>query len=84
MDKWDDRLSLFGICGSDARREAVLNVLEANSADVLDFLVFDTPVKDWDDTIKLSAKEMEFLVNMSQIEKNIEMLCGCIFTWEPC
>ena len=76
MEKWAERLSLFGFRNTEARRNAVLHVLEANSADMLDFLVFDTPVKQWDNIAELTAEELEFLSNMSQIEKNIELLYG--------
>ena len=74
MEKWAERLSLFGFRNTDARRDAVLQVLEANSADMLDFLVFDTPVNQWDNIAELTAEELELLSNMSQIEKNIELL----------
>ena len=84
MEKWAERLSLFGFRNTDARRDAVLQVLEANSADMLDFLVFDTPVNQWDNIAELTAEELEFLSNMSQIEKNIELLYGYTSLCEPC
>lgn len=84
MEKWAERLSLFGFRNTDARRDAVLQVLEANSADMLDFLVFDTPVNQWDNIAELTAEELELLSNMSQIEKNIELLYGYTSLCEPC
>ena len=74
MDSWLKRLCLFGFQGPQQRQQALLNVLEANSADALDFLVFDTPVCEWDEISILTNDERKFLENVSKFEKNIEPL----------
>ena len=74
MQKWVARLSLLGFSGTEKRRDVVLRVLEANSADVLDFLVFDTSVSEWDEIESLTAEESVFLENVSDFEKNIKIL----------
>ena len=72
MDKWEERLCLFGFFGSQQRRQILLNVLQSNSADLLDFLVFDTPVCEWDEVDTLTNAERELLENIGNFEKNLE------------
>ena len=74
MDSWVTRLCLLGFQGSQQRQQTLLNVLEANSADALDFLVFDTPLCEWDEISTLTADEIKFLENVSNFEKNIAPL----------
>ena len=50
----------------------MLNVLQSNSADLLDFLVFDTPVCEWDEVDTLTNAERELLENIGNFEKNLE------------
>ena len=82
MEKWVERLFLLGFSGSEKRRKVVLDVLETNSADVLDFLVFESRVSEWEMIGLLSCEEKQFLVNASDLEKNIHplcvALCGCV------
>ena len=72
MDKWAERLPLFGFCGPQQRQQALLNVLQSNSADLLDFLVFDTPLCEWDEIDTLTTDERVFLESVSSFEKNLE------------
>ena len=72
MDKWVERLCLFGFQGTQQRQQALLNVLQSNSADLLDFLVFDTPVSEWDQIDTLTSDERRFLDNVSNFEKNLQ------------
>ena len=63
---------MFGFFGSQQRRQILLNVLQSNSADLLDFLVFDTPVCEWDEVDTLTNAERELLENIGNFEKNLE------------
>ena len=67
-------MSLFGFPGCEERRKVLLKVLEANGADLLDFLVFDTDISEWELTGTLRPEEKQFLTNVSEFEKNISPL----------
>ena len=71
MDSWVTRLCLLGFQGSQQRQQTLLNVLEANSADALDFLVFETPLCGWHEITTLTAAEIKFLENVSNFEKKL-------------
>ena len=74
MDRWAERLYLFGFSGREERHKALLKVLEANGADLLDFLVFDTEIAEWELVGTLRSDEKQFLTNVSDFEKNISPL----------